>query len=171
MFRENMNPMAIIVAVDESGGFGKDGKIPWHFKEDFANFKRLTTGHICVMGRRTYQDMLRMKLERAKEPTTPINEILPGRESYVLTGAYVKQNLRDVVQDLKQDDKRTIFILGGFRMFVEAIAWVNNVYLTVVPGIHDCDVFFPMRTLQTQFRIVNCTQEGELKFVSYERNK
>lgn len=48
----------IIVAVDCEGGFGKEGKIPWFLPEDFEHFKNMTTGHVCVMGRRTYEEML-----------------------------------------------------------------------------------------------------------------
>ena len=48
------------------GGFGKDGKIPWSIPEDLDHFKEITTGHICVMGRRTYTDMLAMRLGAGK---------------------------------------------------------------------------------------------------------
>lgn len=105
--------LQMIAAVDYSGGFARNGKIPWHFKEDFQHFQNITKGHTCIMGRKTYEDMLRMALDRedariqriiTKEkkrcrdwgipyiptttpnlPRTNIPAILPNRESFVLT--------------------------------------------------------------------------------------
>lgn len=58
--------ISIIVAVDDSGGFGKEGKLPWYFPEDLANFKKLTTNATCLMGRLTYDDIKSMqKTEKA----------------------------------------------------------------------------------------------------------
>jgi dihydrofolate reductase len=72
-----MNNVNIIVAVDDAGGFGKDGKIPWHFPEDFKRFKEITKDSVCVMGRNTYEDMLEMVKSRKKDPNVKIETILP----------------------------------------------------------------------------------------------
>ena len=97
--KTTISPLSIIVAVDESGGFGKGGKIPWNIPEDMKHFQEVTKGGVCIMGRKTYEDMLAMttirkEKEAAKEtgspPTTSelqrtITEILPGRTSFVVT--------------------------------------------------------------------------------------
>lgn len=69
----------IIMAVDEAGGFGKNGKLPWHFKEDMAFFKTHTMGKCCVMGRKTYDEINSIVGDRGKE------KLLAGRVSWVLT--------------------------------------------------------------------------------------
>jgi len=77
----------IIVAVDCNGGFGKEGGIPWNISEDLEHFKRITTGHVCAMGRRTFNDILdrRVAQNAVDNNHAPIDHILPGRESYVIT--------------------------------------------------------------------------------------
>ena len=85
-----VTPVNIIVAVDETGGFGKDGKIPWNFPEDLKHFQSITKGSTCIMGRKTYQDMLEMVVERKrkkspKEKIIKIDSILPGRECFVVS--------------------------------------------------------------------------------------
>jgi dihydrofolate reductase len=165
--------MAIIVAVDEAGGFGKDGKIPWHNKEDFAHFKEITKDSPCVMGRRTYQDMLDMKKDKDN-----ITEILPGRDSFVVTrnadfeapGATIASNLRQAVQQLDIDDRRTVFVLGGEKLFIEALAWVDTIYMTIMDGHYDCDRFFPISALK-KFDIAEGKQGDGLKFVTYKRRR
>lgn len=175
--RVKMSPMSIIVAVDSDGGFGKDGKIPWHFPEDFKHFKEKTKDSICIMGRKTYEDMLQMVKARKKDKKK-IKEILPGRECYVVTsnedakveGATVVPNIREAVQRIDEDDKREVFILGGRRMYIEGLSWANKVYMTVVKGDpYDCDVFFPIETLN-RFTIDKESKEtDELYFITYTK--
>jgi len=70
--------ISAIVAVDEEGGIGKDGKMAWHIPEDFKHFKEYTKGSLCIMGSVTYQDI------RSHKKTTD-GEFLPGRVCFVLS--------------------------------------------------------------------------------------
>lgn len=172
----------MIVAVDQGGGFGKDGKIPWYIPEDLKKFKELTTNNICVMGRKTYFDMYDMRVERMKKKNpdiaTPVKfeSILPNRTSYVVTsthkeleGATVIKNLGAVLNKTKDDDKRDIFILGGFRMFVEALPFTNTVYMTIVKGNYNCDRHFPVNYVQEYFSLVGDKQTDNAYYAQYKR--
>lgn len=173
-----MKPLNIVVAVDESSGFGKDGKIPWNYSEDLKHFKKVTHGGACIMGRKTYLDMFDMIVARkskGKKKSTPVKlkEILPGRESIVISrtlteveGATVKPSLREAVSSTS---KNAIFIIGGEKLFDEALPWVNRIHMTVVPGYHQCDKFFPVNYVMKHFKIINGKQVGELKFLTYQR--
>lgn len=177
--RTQFGPFSIIVAVDEHGGFGKDGKIPWvdepFGKEDLAHFQKTTKGGICIMGRKTYDDMLAMMLKRKKQEE--IEDILPGRTSFVVSsspggtpGATKVCGLRDAIYELQEDDKREIFILGGYRLFVEALPFTDKVYMTVVPGYYGCNIYFPINSL-TSFQIAEGTKVKDLKFITYKRKR
>lgn len=202
IFRERMTPMAIVVAVDHDGGFGADGKIPWHYPEDLKYFQKTTSGGICVMGRKTYEDMFKMYVNRegkkktvnkavkkyltmlsdGKEPpsetlASSIKEILPGRKSFVVTsnvhfkapGAIVVPSLRAAVNMLDVKDNRTIFILGGYRMYIEGLTWADKVHMTIVEGRYNCDRFFPVNVLRKKFRVISGEQVDKLQFVTYQR--
>jgi len=108
---DRLKPLSIIVAVDEDGGYGKDGKIPWDIPLDRKHFQEVTAGGICIMGRRTYEDMVQMaeaRVQVAKQkskkkskkrkrkakkktkskatvPATKDTRILTGRDSFVLS--------------------------------------------------------------------------------------
>ena len=47
----------MIWAQDESGGIGKNGKLPWNISEDLQNFKKITLGHPIIMGRKTWESL------------------------------------------------------------------------------------------------------------------
>ena len=65
----------IIAAIAEKNRvIGKDGKLPWYIPEDLKRFKRLTTGHAVLMGRRTFESIV----ERLGKP-------LPERRNVVLS--------------------------------------------------------------------------------------
>lgn len=176
--RIKVAPLSIIVAVDQDGGFGKGGKIPWHFPEDFKHFKEVTKDSVCIMGRRTYEDMLQMvkKVRKKNKKKGKLKSVLFGRECYVVTsnteykaeGATPVQSITQAVQSLDEDDKREVFILGGYRMYVESLAWVNKIYMTVVKDKFDCDVFFPVEAT-AKFNITQGRETDELNFITYER--
>ena len=62
--------ISIIVAVAENGVIGDNNRLLWHISEDLRRFKRITTGHPVVMGRKTWESLGRP---------------LPGRENVVVT--------------------------------------------------------------------------------------
>lgn len=170
----------IVVAVDEAGGFGRDGKIPWHIPEDMKHFSELTKGHVCVMGRYTYNDMLDMTVKRfaAKESKLPIVSILPNRESYVVTtnkdyhtpGATRVDSLR-TVQDRMRNDPRKLFVLGGYRMFIEALSWCKTVNITIIKGEpYKCDVTFPIHVLNKKFHIASGKETDLAYYMVYQRD-
>jgi dihydrofolate reductase len=163
--------MNIVVAVDEGGGFAKEGKIPWHFSEDLQHFKKLTNNSVCIMGRRTYLDIV--------DVSPSPNEILPGRTLYVISSTIqpddqrinVFTSLRSAVEDIeKRNLKKPIFVIGGEKLFIEAMPWTTTVYMTIVPGYYKCDRFFPIKYLINKFRISSGELGKEVKFVTYTRS-
>ena len=194
-----MKPIEIIVAVDKYGGFGKNGKIPWKFPADMKHFREVTTGGICIMGRVTHQDMVEMaharrienaekeviekkKVIKTKKTIVPaerprITKILANRECFVITsnreydaeGATPAPSLRVVMDSLPTNDQRTVFVIGGGKLFTEALAWANKVHVTVIPEGYDCHRHFPLKYLTKNFRVGGGTKVDELMFVTYHR--
>jgi len=175
-----MSPVSIIVAVDSAGGFGKNGKIPWNVPEDMKHFRERTKGSVCIMGRRTYDDMLEMWKERQAKrknaKATEPKEILPGRESFVVTsnpnlecpGATAVQSMTQAIQKCPADDQRPIFILGGYRMWIEALSRNPVIYMTIIKGDHyECTKKFPVHILNKHYNIVDGTETDKCYFVTY----
>ncbi|WEF34689.1 dihydrofolate reductase [Pseudoduganella chitinolytica] len=128
-----MTQLAIIVAVDRNLGIGRDNQLPWHLPEDLAHFKRLTTGHPIVMGRKTFDS---------------IGRPLPNRRSIVVTrnpdwrhdGVEAVGSLAEAVA-LVGD--APAFIIGGAQIFAEALGVADRLIVTHIDRVYDCDTFFP----------------------------
>lgn len=172
------NQMSMIVAVDEGGGFARGREIPWNHAEDWKHFKEKTAGSICIMGRGTYEDIAERRTKRSPN----FDVLLPDRQSYVISstlagtvpqgasGAFA--STRQVLDTIKlpQSDPREIYILGGGRLYTQHITSVRQIWMTIVPGYHDCDKYFPVSSLTKNFTIVEGRQTDDgLKFVRYVR--
>lgn len=147
---------AVIVAVDLMGGFSKDGQIPWHLSEDFLWFQTHTKNNICVMGRTTYDDI------DAKMGDRGADEVLPGRECYVVTSRPLKRfnavpipSIESMMRQRTDDNAhKTVFFIGGERIYKEAVPMVDEAYVTIINDIVDADRFFPVEYVADHFRTV-----------------
>lgn len=142
--------ISIIVAMDEKRGIGKDNKLLWHIPEDLQRFKKLTSGHPIIMGRKTYESIGRVLPNRT-------NIIVTRDQSYNIPGAIICHSLNEAIQksegilkpasqrgERAQDDtKKEIFIIGGGQIFQQALPLASKLYLTIVEGNFDADTFFP----------------------------
>lgn len=111
---------------------GNGNKIPWHLPEDFKWFKQVTTGHILVMGRKTYES---------------IGRPLPNRTTLVLTrgpfSAPGVQTIRDLREIDPNRETREVFICGGAQVYEQALPLCSDLYLTLVKREVPGDAFFP----------------------------
>lgn len=128
--------VSLIVAMDRSGGIGKDNQVPWHLSDDLKRFKTLTMGHHIIMGRKTYES---------------IGKNLPGRVSVVITrkpdffeeGALVANSFEEALQLAHDAGENEAFIIGGGQIYGLALPLADRIYLTQVDTQAECDVFFP----------------------------
>ena len=125
--------LTIVVATDSRRGIGIDNKLPWHLPEDLAFFKRTTSGHPIIMGRKTFES---------------IGRPLPNRRNIVVTrnpdwkheGVETALSLSDAV---KRAGNGEVFVIGGGQIFVEALPLTQRLIMTEIDKAFDCDTFFP----------------------------
>ena len=127
--------ISIIVAVAKGGAIGKEGKMPWKIPGEQRQFKDLTTGHVVVMGRTSYEE---------------IGHPLPNRTNIVVSktkvfsgeNLYTVKSLKEAIERAGQEE---IFIAGGAELFQEALPLANKIYMTYVDmEVPDADRFFPI---------------------------
>lgn len=174
----------MILAADRNGGIGKDGRLPWpHCKEDMKRFRELTKDAVVVMGRATHNDILEAAKERGKkEKQIKKDGILKGREAVVLSrtqkefdGAVGMESLRAVFNKYVETDKR-IVVIGGEKLFIQALTWANTVHVTVMDAVFSCDRHFPMHCLThggftlSAEKITPTESTHDVYFATYTRN-
>lgn len=127
--------VSIIVAMDEKGGIGEDGKLPWHISDDLKRFKRLTMGHPIIMGRKTHESIGKVLPGRK-------NVIITRRQDYQVEGAVICHSPEDALRACAGAEQ--VFITGGAEIYQLFLPLTNRIYLTRVhQTFPDIDTFFP----------------------------
>ena len=164
----------MIVAVDRTGGYADSLTIPWSFEADLKHFKKVTAGNICIMGRKTYDDIA----EKRRKQKPNFRVLLPYRTSYVISktiteaqGAKVFPNVSAVLDTLP-DNNQEIYLLGGSRLWIQYLDRAKQIWMTIVPGKYKTNKKFPIEIMK-DYEIVEGykeeTDKGELMFVRYVR--
>ena len=153
--------LIIIAAIANNLVIGKNGTVPWHIPEDLARFKQLTTGHTVIMGRRTYDSLDRPFPNR-------VNIVIT---SNVINGVTSYPSLDFALQALS--NKTEVFVIGGGRLFTDALKLADELRLTLIDREVDGDTFFPPYEdyLRKNFRLVNQEYNIGFSFVHYVRIK
>ncbi len=147
-----------IAAMSLNRVIGQGGRIPWHLPEDFKWFKKMTTGHVIVLGRKTFES---------------IGKPLPNRATIVLSRTQFQYPGVRTVSDLREIDvanePREVFICGGAQVYEQALPLCSDLYLTLVKRVVEGDVFFPK--FENQFDLIEeILDSAEFKITRY-RNR
>ena len=130
----------IIVATDEAGGIGQtlpDGRqcIPWVNRADMKFFAAQTKGHTVIMGRKTYESIGHVLTDR-------INYVISSRD---IADVRTFRNIHDCIKACAG----IVYVIGGAAIYSEFLKLriVSEIIQTHIPGVHNCDVFFPCKAL------------------------
>jgi len=134
--------ISLIAAVAENGAIGKDNQLLWHLPADLQHFKRLTSGHTVVMGRKTFESI--RAANRGKPLPNRTNVVVTRQPDYRADGCQVVNSLEEALQPSAiPNPKSQIFIIGGAELYAQALPLADKLYLTEVKASPDGDVFFP----------------------------
>lgn len=151
-----MKPFKAIAAMSRNRVIGNGNRIPWHLPEDFKWFKATTTGHIIVMGRKTFES---------------IGKPLPHRETIVLSRAAFSHPGVRTISSLDElpapaADKQ-IFICGGAQVYEQTLPLCSELFLTLVKREVEGDAFFP--EFEDKFKLMaEIRDTPEFKILRYQ---
>lgn len=145
--------LSIIVAIAKNRAIGYQNQLLWHISEDLKHFKRITSGHTVVMGRKTFES---------------IGKPLPGRRNVVVSrdpgllipGCEVFGSIEQALESCAGEDE--VFVIGGGEIYRQTLPLADRLYLTVVGKEYTADTFFPE---------INFMEWEEIGFEAYERGE
>jgi dihydrofolate reductase len=134
--------VSMVVAQGPKGEIGLNNKLLWHISEDLKNFKKITTGKMIVMGRKTYESIGRPLPDRA-------NVVITRDETFRPDGVIVASDpmmVFDLALEAEEDLGLTEFemmVIGGGEIFNIFMPYTQKIYLSEVAYEGPADVFFP----------------------------
>ena len=133
--------LSLVVARAANGVIGRDGDLPWRLKSDLALFKANTLGKPVIMGRKTWDSLLKKPLPGR------MNIVLTRDGSFEPTNAVVCESFLEAVQMAKEqaedDGVDEVCVIGGRALFEMALPKAKRLYLTEVDATVEGDVTFP----------------------------
>ncbi len=127
--------ITIIVAIARNRAIGMNNDLLWHLPEDLKRFKRITSGHCVLMGKKTWESL----------PVKP----LPGRKNIVLTDNpdecfdcdHTARSLEEALNVCR--DSGDIFVIGGGMIYSQFMNLADRLMITEVDKEFTADTFFP----------------------------
>ena len=126
--------ITLIVAVGKNNELGKENDLVWHLPNDFKRFKKLTTGHHIIMGRKTFESF-------PKPLPNRVHVVITRNEDYKREGTIIVHSMKEALQITKNDTQP--FIIGGGEIYSLGVPIADKIELTRVHGSFDADTFFP----------------------------
>jgi len=160
--------LTIIAAAAENNALGKDNDLIWHLPDDFKRFKKLTTGHHIIMGRKTFESFPKLLPNRT-------HVIITRKKNYAPEGCVVVNNLEDAIKVAKNDEQP--FIIGGGEIYKLALDYAEKIELTRVHANFEADTFFPEIDLKKWNKIDEVFHEKDKKhnysftYITYLKNQ
>ncbi|MEI7581709.1 dihydrofolate reductase [Runella sp.] len=133
--------ISLIVAAAQNGVIGRDNQLIWRLPDDLKQFKRLTTGHPIIMGRKTFDS---------------IGKPLPNRTSIVITrskewcmeGVLVVNSIEEAVEVAQKTDTEEVFVIGGAEIYRLTLPIADKIYLTEVRADFEGDAYFTIPDIE-----------------------
>ena len=125
----------VIAAVAQNNAIGYQNKLIYWLPNDLKRFKALTTGHTIIMGRNTFLSLPKGALPNRRNVVLSTTQtVFPGCDCF--------SSLHDALQSC--DANEDVYIIGGAKLYNEAIDIANRLLLTeVVDTPKEADAFFP----------------------------
>jgi dihydrofolate reductase len=153
-----------LFAVDQFGGMGYNGGLPWpHNRADMVNFQQLTNGHVVVMGRRSWDD-------------PALRKPLLGRTVYVatnrpVTAGRISGNIVEEVLKLEKIySNKIIWIVGGPDILNECRDLYDAIHLTHFKGSYKIDTKIDLKSFLSGFttEYASVAEDIQSTFIRYE---
>ena len=148
----------IIVAIADNNAIGRDNALLWHISEDMKFFRRTTSGHPVIMGRKTYESIgrplpKRINIVLSRGSQAPEGTLLAGslEEAFAMAeasilDAQVADSMQSAADSSTGSDQRQsrCFVMGGGQIYAQAMQSADRLIITHVhTTIEDADTFFP----------------------------
>ena len=125
--------ITIIVAYTNNLLIGKDNSIPWHISDDLKRFKKLTTGNVIIMGRKTFESL-------GSKPLPNRTNIVISSKINTSNSVKVYKNLIEAINDHRNEK---IFLIGGYSIYKEGLNFASHLEITEIDSIQEGDTYFP----------------------------
>jgi len=128
--------IAIIVAVAQNFAIGKENNLLFHLPDDLKRFKKITSGHAVIMGKRTLFSLPKGPLPNRR------NIVISDITGETFKGCETVYSIAEAVEAV--ENEQTAFVIGGGMIYRQFYPIAGKLYLTLAHKDFEADTFFPV---------------------------
>jgi len=157
---------SIIAALDEKRVIGNGNRLPaWEAPGDLKKFRELTIGKVVIMGRKTFDSL--------GKPLSKRLNLIVSKTMEPSTGLYVARSVDEAIRQADVLGRQfnfgeEIMVIGGAQVYEHALPIVSKLYLTLVRGEHEGNVYFPEFN-QSDWELANHEDLPTHAYLTYNR--
>ena len=157
-----------IVAIDKNFVIGLKNSMPWHLPADLQYFKKVTTGHCIIMGRKNFDSI-------GKPLPNRTNIVLSRDQKFYHSGCIICDSIEKALAVAYDLGENEVFIAGGAQIYSQTIDYWDRLYITEIDAEFEGDVFFPRIDMKQwtlkSVKVLPISDKNiyELRFKMYDR--
>lgn len=162
----NTPKISLIAAIAKNLAIGKDNKLLYYIPEDLKRFKKITSGHVVIMGKKTFESM------GSKPLPNRTNIVISLEKDYRAEGCITVHSIEEALSKARELEREEIFIIGGGSIYAQTLKYADKLYVTVIDRVHeDADAFFPAYPEFTKIVYEEKSSHDGIDFTWYELEK
>ena len=158
--------LSLIAAMARNRVIGLKNQLPWRISEDLKYFRRVTSGHPIIMGRKTFESI-------GKPLPGRLNIVISRNRELLISGAAVVNTLSEAIllanTEPTENFAGEIFVIGGAEIYRLALPRADRLYITEIDHVYPGDAYFP-EWEQARFKEIKrerFAQDGDIPSFSF----
>lgn len=142
--------LSSIAAMASNRTIGINGDLPWEIPEDMRFFRRITSGHILIMGRKTLEtfpallpNRFHIVITRQADYIAPKSIVGDSDQYAVVTSTKDALAKAESLMAANSSWGKEVFNIGGGEIYSALLEQTDRIYLTEIEVAVEGDAHFP----------------------------
>lgn len=158
--------MIAVVAADKNWAIGHKGDLLVKIPNDMKFFRKLTTGNVIVMGRKTLESF-----PNAQPLPNRVNIVMTKNPDYNPKGCVIVHSEEELMEELKNYLGKQVFLIGGASIYKQFLHLCEEAYVTRIDYAYQADCHFPNLDEMEDWELYEEGEEETFFSIEYYFNK
>lgn len=158
--------MIAILSADQNWGIGLKGDLLVRIPNDMKNFRKLTTGNVIVMGRKTLESF-----PNGAALPNRVNIVMTRNSSYQAKDTVIVHSEEELLEELKKYPEKQVYVIGGESIYRQLLPYCKEAYVTKIDYAYQADRYFPDLDQMEDWELYEEGEEQTFFDIEYYFNK
>lgn len=158
--------MIAVLSADKNWAIGYKGDLLVKIPNDMKMFRKLTTGNVIVMGRKTLESF-----PNSQPLPNRVNIVMTQNPDYQAKGCVIVHSTEELLEELKNYPDKQIYVVGGESIYRELLPYCEEAYVTRIDYEYQADRYFPNLDEMEDWEMYEEGEEETFFSIEYYFNK